>query len=1230
MSYKSSIDDNSYKPIVFLNTPIESDETDVIGIDSSVLSAKAAINNGANMIGVIADYGTGKSSITQYLVNNEPDYHSININMWDCLNQKDAGQSIENISNLSKSFLYQLAVNSTDKRGSSTFAKHINKRLSKNYGLISFSVISVLQWLYFLLAGLFYSFYQALSNSKSYLTFPNWLIATSPLFLFIAILFLVFGIRKSSIAFSHWKDQSGKNKDVNDLFEVYDQIASRLYKSRPKSQKHIIIVEDLDRISDKSMVIGFLKELYRFQNLLTKPQKERIVFIVSVKPEALLVEDESKEQSIIKDLDKHIYDKLFDYTINLKPLHCEDYESVIFDIIYNDMDNKSNLEYLLGYAINNKLSDEFRWIMQGQNLTIRNLKNRLNQAIALMVTLKNKNYKLQSKSAISFATCAAVTYLEETYESQYYEVIKHENKLAQIIRSSYDIRNSGDDNEEKQTKLVNMLGYFSSFAVTDAFIKDMAQLILSGTIDEDFKMYFYNYPKGSHIKTSDEKDLCDLLLLPEEHPKDELLNEKVSRLLMINKDKNIITECLERISAKLETAFPSIILDNEYLFSYAMKINITKTKNTVIRNATWTNQSFKQSEMTIRKICKFSNEVRHRFFNVYCPSLEKRFLSFENPQIIRVRSSLIDILGEEIILFKKLFYPIDENLISDGDNNDIPLITNEELQNITDTSTCISLINREKISDENVDYISQRINTNVLSKDELELAEEFYLAIFESVESETIAPLLLDFLSINNYVNIKLFNNIVDWVNDVLYDDQPLAIKFYKYINSLEEIPNEYLVEIDNMCISNGLNDDVLLKLKDNKLLSTFLCSMFKANRLKEIDFSNDVIVPLVCNACAYINNIYNYDELFIAIRLTILQTAIESSFKYMVLFSDEYPLITKDELLCFTDISSALPFICISIINQENYKNLIDFLNATERTGPDCYKFFEFMFQENALEDVTISMEIIQQIDYSVVKYNEMSEEQKNNVAASISDIMQFSEPNNCLDYMILTKSLTTSLEEKTSEDMEDDYIALINDLNQCTSYTIQWLSNQLVTYALNNKLTDALLEKGEYESYIIGKTLFDEKLTFDTESIPFEHYLSAYINDNEVFEFMKNNDDFLQAVVSNGVYEDLEPDRIMPLTKFRQPIKLILQAFKTMTSDQIETYLYSFKHLNEERDSGEFLKYIKTDENYKKLSTYNARRRARELIWSPSDRQSFTKFMHKFFPYENYRNNVDFDLLD
>lgn len=102
-------EENHIDPIIFVNTPIESEDADVIGLESSVAAVKSAINDGARMIGVIAEYGAGKSSLTELITSSKEYGKPIHINMWDSLDNEGNSRD-SNVSDLVKTFIYQLAL----------------------------------------------------------------------------------------------------------------------------------------------------------------------------------------------------------------------------------------------------------------------------------------------------------------------------------------------------------------------------------------------------------------------------------------------------------------------------------------------------------------------------------------------------------------------------------------------------------------------------------------------------------------------------------------------------------------------------------------------------------------------------------------------------------------------------------------------------------------------------------------------------------------------------------------------------------------------------------------------------------------------------------------------------------------------------------------------------------------------------------------------------------------
>ena len=112
---------------IFVNNPINDENQDVLGIKTYANRINQAIDDGANIIGVIGDYGTGKSSLIELI--KKKHNNSININMWG--NEKQE-KNETTIRSLTKNFLFQMSMGKDE-----TFAKYINKKLSKSYGMLS-------------------------------------------------------------------------------------------------------------------------------------------------------------------------------------------------------------------------------------------------------------------------------------------------------------------------------------------------------------------------------------------------------------------------------------------------------------------------------------------------------------------------------------------------------------------------------------------------------------------------------------------------------------------------------------------------------------------------------------------------------------------------------------------------------------------------------------------------------------------------------------------------------------------------------------------------------------------------------------------------------------------------------------------------------------------------------------------------------------------------------------
>ena len=125
------------KVILFNNSPITNTKDDAFDFKTKACAIKEAIDNKANIIALIGEYGVGKSSLTKLLYKKYPFSFRkpIFINLWDCVVENERKE--DETTYFTKSFLYQLASKNKKKL---SFARYINQRLSKSYGKISLSI----------------------------------------------------------------------------------------------------------------------------------------------------------------------------------------------------------------------------------------------------------------------------------------------------------------------------------------------------------------------------------------------------------------------------------------------------------------------------------------------------------------------------------------------------------------------------------------------------------------------------------------------------------------------------------------------------------------------------------------------------------------------------------------------------------------------------------------------------------------------------------------------------------------------------------------------------------------------------------------------------------------------------------------------------------------------------------------------------------------------------------
>ena len=323
---------DNIKGLVYLNNPIDNEKDDWIGLNHYIERIKYAIDNNASMIAITSVFGGGKSSLTNLLIekieNNKEEATDICvINMWSQVNNCDNDH-------LHKTFLYQLAGCVGENDG------YVGKLLSKNFGLIKVDanfvvgkwrkIILFILTALFLLIHLFYSeWIETFPDFKLYIQIARY----SFLLLLLVVSYNM--LKKSGIVFSSSKSENSRILDEIEYYQIYKEIITK-----SKNKRIVIFVEDLDRSTNVVSVVNFLSELNKYY-ITPRINDKKITFIFNIKSEAELKMDFKKylEENKIKNVNENVnYEKIFDYTINLRRINIDDYGVVLKNILDNDKD----------------------------------------------------------------------------------------------------------------------------------------------------------------------------------------------------------------------------------------------------------------------------------------------------------------------------------------------------------------------------------------------------------------------------------------------------------------------------------------------------------------------------------------------------------------------------------------------------------------------------------------------------------------------------------------------------------------------------------------------------------------------------------------------------------------------------------------------------------------------------------------------------------------------------
>ena len=473
---------------------------------------------------------------------------------------------------------------------------------------------------------------------------------------------------------------------------------------------------------------------------------------------------------------------------------------------------------------------------------------------------------------------------------------------------------------------------------------------------------------------------------------------------------------------------------------------------------------------------------------------------------------------------------------------------------------------------------------------------------------------------------ITLFDNLfsTDELPCLSEDEFWELNKINVHLPILKEMSDVRLKEFDDLYIDCIKDNDTFQYLLTNKLYKSVLFSYERNNKLQDFNFSD---VETMNNIINISKDLFETDEdIFLKIRMEAL-SQIQNLFEdieYYKLYLEPYPEITRKEFE-IVELNNLYQVLDYDRINADVVNLLIEFSKNTLKSEDDIYVFLEILLfynDDNKISDESIIKSILGNIDFQKINILKLNEEKIEKIMQVLSSVYELDSFDGCIDFMKLIHHLIPSLEkdvigESIASDNEllDEYIDLINELDEATDETVENLKKKRINCALSPAVTDRLYKSNCFIRYIIGKSLYDGQLIEDSK-IELESYYKAFRSSEETAKLFNKRQDLLNKFVQEELYlDDLLNNRLKYFYDLRQPIKLTNFIMEKL-SDNIEeqkNYLRSITHFNEENDALKFVSLITSDKYISLLNDTDLFWYLWHKMWKPAQKAKFTKVVNK-----------------
>lgn len=1119
---------NSKVP-VYINKPIKDEEADIIGLDLYAEMLNDALPL-SKTIGVVADYGTGKSSFIEYFCKKHLiGKKVVKINLWEASDAK-------NDLMLHFHFLQQFSLGLNKPR----VAKYVNKKLNSNYGLISVfanpgacacAFISIIAYILFYLSKAKHPI-KGVDNPNFIDYLLNFTNIGGVLALIISIVAIIIAISKSTVIFSNGKN-SGRTINKNDIIEIYKEIVAKY-----GNKEIVIIIEDLDRSSNAD-VIKFLKEFNKLY-IDTLSDKENVKFIINLKSESGL--------GVITE---PIYPKIFNYIINLHPVNIDNYSEIIDSLLNEKKEEFKNLGINIKDKDNIKETEGMDIICYGKNLSIRNVKERLNHAVQIYSSLKDRAQNASAQKAISFRRCAFVAYIKNAFPDSFNLLAKHDFISEIIIKYAKDeLKSVGFIEGEIKDKIKD----YDKTAPSshDEFAKEMATAINNRTLDTSYRMYLYNYPKNAYFRTVDEQIIYDAIIYEYEVGSD--FNEIIKKVYDENPEY-IVNTYDERVS--LKESLPRVTFDYEILSSIAF----TNHKNAAIKyfkdNLDFTQEKAHSSNRFLEKLFSLRLDwdsiipiYAEEFSNIF---IEKFYVA-KKEQVINLRKRLINYFSEYIDLFKKVF--VDSEVE----------ITLSEIELINNLDKCLYLSQNQDIDINAIEKIlSLSLEKELNSKQYIDLNNMFLHAI-SYIEDKRLAECISKHIIHTGELIPELEKYVANYIDESEY----FKNTYLAMVNSSKGngatsvtvgvfVKNEIFAGLDKETAINVFKDE-----NDLLFVTHYFSNEITLNDIKH--YSNEIeenVADILTNCPKSFYNIR---------RGALIANVDVRELKY--LFFSPQPIINEDELYLNKKFINVIDLIDHKLINESNYAYIANYFNTKcGRTSKNVTKLLAFIRNVK----MPIKGKLFYALNFSKIKYRACSVTNRNSFIDSVE--LDFNLEDNKLEIIRFLKqinALEPTLEERLDERFEEskinsEYVNLINTvpLSEINETTMSVIRNNGYYGNYNQDVQKVLYDNGLFEKYVYAKIKTDKIFNFEYSKIEYlrEAYKRILFNEKvpDIHEVMLNSEEFLVYCLETGWVSNVTDKEILFFTRIDQSAILLDYVFER-NDETITEYILKLSAIDDE----------------------------------------------------------------